>query len=68
MKTPASRHSLIRVTGVALALIEMLALPTIAAAQAPYEMLAVFEAHGKKEGSAQALSAVTDWLAIATLQ
>jgi hypothetical protein len=30
--------------------------------------MAVFEAHGKKEGRAQALSAVTDWLAIATLQ
>jgi carboxylate-amine ligase len=30
--------------------------------------MAVYEAHGKKEGRAQALSAVTDWLAIATLQ
>ena len=30
--------------------------------------MAVFEAHGKKEGRAQALSAVTDWLALATLQ
>ena len=30
--------------------------------------MAVFEAHGKKEGRAEALSAVTDWLAIATLQ
>jgi hypothetical protein len=30
--------------------------------------VAVFEAHGKTQGRAYALSAVTDWLALATLQ
>ena len=30
--------------------------------------IAVFESHGKKEGRADALQAVKDWLAIATLQ
>jgi hypothetical protein len=29
--------------------------------------MAVFEAHGKTEGRARALSAVTDWLAAETL-
>jgi carboxylate-amine ligase len=30
--------------------------------------MAVFEAHGKTEGRARALDAVTDWIAVATLQ
>jgi carboxylate-amine ligase len=30
--------------------------------------LAVYEAHGKTKGRAQALDAVTDWLALATLR